>query len=256
MVWLQLLGSAVAVVIAAVQLAKYGDALAVRTGLGGMFIGTLLLAGATSLPELLTTINSLNQNVPDLAAGNMFGSSMFNMFLLAVLDLIHWRVRVLRRVAAKHALTASLATVLTGMIVFFMLADIDMRLGWVGADSVLVMVAYVAGVWLIQGNNLVSTPAPAIDIDEEMVPSLLRAGVGFGVATGVLVVVTPILVSSSVDIAQVLGISTGFFGAALLAIITSLPELVAITAAARIGAYDLAVGNLFGSNVFSQINKS
>ena len=59
MVWLQFLLSAAAIVAAAVKLAEYGDVIAVRTRLGGMFIGTLLLAGATSLPELLAAVNRL-----------------------------------------------------------------------------------------------------------------------------------------------------------------------------------------------------
>ena len=58
MVWLIFAGSAAVIVLAATQLAKYGDAIAVRTRLGGMFVGTLLLAGATSLPELLNRLKS------------------------------------------------------------------------------------------------------------------------------------------------------------------------------------------------------
>ena len=74
---------------------------------------------------------------------------------------------------------------------------------------------------------------------------------GFVLATAVLVVVSPWLVQSSVAIADVTGLGTGFVGTALLAVVTSLPELVTTLAAARLGAYDLAVGNLFGSNMFN-----
>ena len=81
MVWFQFIISAAIIVLVAIKLAEYGDAIALRTNFGGVFVGTLLLAGATSLPELLTTINSINQGVPDLAAGNLFGSNMFNMFI-------------------------------------------------------------------------------------------------------------------------------------------------------------------------------
>ena len=87
MVWLIFILTAAGIVIAANQLAKYGDVIALRTGLGGMFIGVLLMAGATSLPEVLTSISSLQQNTPNLAAGNMLGSNTFNMFLLAIIDL-------------------------------------------------------------------------------------------------------------------------------------------------------------------------
>ena len=79
------------------QLAKYGDVIAARTKLGGMFIGVLLLAGATSLPELLTSINSIAQGSPELSAGNFFGSSAFNMFILALLDVLGRDQRILHR---------------------------------------------------------------------------------------------------------------------------------------------------------------
>lgn len=250
MVWLQFLASAAIVVFAATRLAQYGDVIAVRTRISGMFIGTLLLAGATSLPELLAAVNALAIGVPNLAAGSMFGSSMFNMFMLAILDLISQQARILRRVAMNHALTASLANLLMGLAIFFILADTEMHIGWVGIDSLLIIVAYVAGVRLIQQQG--GTPPTEVPPElEEQVPKLGKALLGFGLATAALVVVTPYLVASATDIADLTGLSTGFIGATLLGITTSLPELVATVAAVRIGAYDLAVGNLFGSNLFN-----
>lgn len=251
MVWIQFILSAAVVVVAAIKLAEYGDAISVRTRLGGMFIGTLLMAGATSLPELLTTINSLGQNVPSLAVGNVFGSNMFNMLLLAVLDAVFWQARILRRVATKHALTASLAVFISAMAIFFILADIDVRIGWVGLDSLLLMVTYVVGVRLIQGDSPRSASSESEAAVVPGVPTLPWALVGFAAASAALVLATPWLVRSSKGIAEITGLSTGFVGALLVAIVTSLPELTAVIAAARIGAYDLAVGNLFGSNLFN-----
>jgi cation:H+ antiporter len=250
MAWLTFIFSAVVVVAAATKLAEYGDVIAVRARLGGMFVGTLLLAGATSLPELLTAINSLGVGEPDLAAGSMFGSGMFNMFMLAVLDLLFYKTRLLRRIAATHALTASLAILLTVLAVLFILVDIDLRVGWVGVDSLLIMALYVGGIRVLQGRGNPSAPVEKI-AEPPNIPTLPRALLGFGAATLVLILITPWMVRSANQIAEITGISTGFIGATLLAITTSLPELVATIAAARIGAYDLAVGNLFGSNVFN-----
>ncbi len=249
MIWLQFLITAVIIVFAANQLAKNGDIIAVRTGLSGMFIGTLLMAGATSLPELLSAVNALSIDSPGLAAGSMFGSGMFNMFMLAVLDLINQQARVLRRVAMNHALTASLANLLTALAIFFVLADIPTRLGWVGVDSLVIVAAYVIGVRLLQQQNNGSTTA-AGEIGPG-VPSLGKALVGFGLATLALVFVTPYMVESANGIAKITGLSSGFVGATFIGITTSLPELVATIAASRIGAYDLAIGNLFGSNLFN-----
>ena len=172
-IWLQFLISAALIVFAATQLAKYGDVIAIRTRLGGMFVGVVLLAGATSLPEVLTTISSLSQGVPNLAAGNLFGSNMVNMFLLAILDLLHRKDRILRKAALKHAITGSLAVFLIGLVVFFILADIKIQIGWVGVDSVMIMLAYVVAMRLIQVNQSHKTSHPAATVEiPEGTPSL------------------------------------------------------------------------------------
>jgi cation:H+ antiporter len=252
MAWLIFLASSTILVLAAVKLAQYGDVIAVRTRLGGMFVGVLLLAGATSLPELLTTINSFSQDVPELAAGNMLGSNMFNMLLLAVLDLVNQNARILRRVAMTHALTAALACAMIGLAVFFILADIPLRIGWMGVDSLVLIAVYVGGIRLIQENGQASSTAVELPAGRPVMP-LWRAGLGFVAATGVLVAITPWLVRSSTEIAEITGLGTGFVGTTLLAMVTSLPETVAVITAARLGAYDMAVGNLFGSNVFNML---
>lgn len=252
MAWLIFLASSVVLVGAAIKLAQYGDVIAVRTRLGGMFIGVLLLAGATSLPEMLTMINSFRVDSPGLAAGNMFGSNMFNMFLLAVLDLVNQQARILRRVAMTHALTAALGSAMMGLTIFYILGDIDLKLGWMGVDSLTLILVYVAGIRLIQSNGQASSTAVELPQAQPTMP-LWRALLGFATATAVLVFVTPYLVRSSSEIAEITGLGAGFVGTTLLATVTSLPETVAVVAAARMGAYDMAVGNLFGSNVFNML---
>jgi cation:H+ antiporter len=251
MAYFQFLLTAVVVVIAAMKLAEYGDTIAVRARLGKLFIGSLLLAGATSLPELLSAINAIQLDVPNMAAGSFFGSGMFNIFMLGLLDLFFNRVRLLRRVAATHALTASLGSLLTAMAALFILSEINIpEVAWIGLDSLLIMVFYIGGIRLLQGRGESTAQPETVEIPAS-VPSLRKALIGFGAACLVLVIITPFMVSSANEIAQSTGLSVGFVGATLIAITTSLPEMVATLAAARIGAYDLAVGNLFGSNIFN-----
>lgn len=251
MVWLQFIASSAILVFAALKLAKYGDIIAVRTKLGGLFIGTLLLAGATSLPEFLTTINSIRQNVINLAAGNLFGSNMFNILVLALLDIAFRQERILRRSALKHALTGSFAALLVSMAIFFIVADIDLKIGWLGVDSLFLMVAYIGGIFLIQARNPLAAQTELPKEEVKKLPSLGKALAGFFTATLALVIASPWLVSSSASIAKITGLGTGFVGTFLVAVITSLPEMITTYAAVRIGAIDLAVGNLFGSNMFN-----
>ena len=251
MAWLIFFASSAVLVLAAMKLADYGDVISVRTRLGGMFVGTLLLAGATSLPEVLTSINSLGQNVPNLAAGNMFGSNMFNMFLLAIIDLASRNQRLLRKAALKHALSGSLTVFMIGLVIFFMLAEIEWKIGWVGVDSLVIIAVYVLAVWLIQGNaGPAASPSEPAHIPDDT-PSLGLGLLGFGLAALALIFITPIMVRSANQIAEISGLGTTFIGTSLVALVTSLPELVTTLAAIKIGAADMAIGNLFGSNLFN-----
>ncbi len=253
MIWIEFFISSALIVFIAIQLARYGDVIAMRTGLGGMFIGVLLLAGATSLPEVLTTISSLAQGIPNLAAGNLMGSNMFNMVILAILDFASQQERILRKSALKHALSGSLAVFMIGMVVFFIMARIPAHIGWVGLDSLAIMAGYLIALWLIQSS---SSPAKltTVDVIPDNFPSLWNGFLGFALAAAGLVVITPWMVRVSSIIAETTGLGATFVGSTLVAIVTSLPELVTTLAALKIGASDMAIGNLFGSNMFNNLS--
>lgn len=251
MAWAIFIITAVLIVLAATQLAKYGDIIASRTKMGGMFIGLLLLAGATSLPEVLTSISSLQQNAPNLAAGNLLGSNTFNMFLLAIIDIAFRNRRILRSAALKHAVTGSMTVFMIGLVVFFMIANIDIKLGFMGLDSLIIIAVYVLAVRLIHKDNQSNARAEeSVEISTNT-PSLLRGVVGFSIAAAMLIFITPIMVKNANLIAESTGLGTTFIGTTLVALVTSLPELVTTIAAIKIGAADMAIGNLFGSNMFN-----
>lgn len=254
MVWITFFISAAIVVAAAIKLAEYGDVIAVRTKLGGVIVGTIFLAGATSLPELIASISSFRAGIPNLAAGNFLGSNMVNVMLLAIVDLINYQVPLLRKIAISHALTAALTTVLMLVAAISIFAQIDLHIGWVGLDSLLLIVLYFGGVWLIQRETQgPAVTAPAAVKPAPGFPTLRRGIIGFMAMAAVLVLVVPQLVKTSSQIATLTGLGTGFVGTALLSIVTSLPELLAALAAMRMNAYDMAVGNLLGSSVFNML---
>jgi cation:H+ antiporter len=253
MPWIIFLISSGVIVFAAIQLAKSGDVIAIRTGLGGMFIGLVLLAAATSLPELLTSFVAIRDGSPNLAVGNLLGSNMVNMFMLVILDLIFYRQRILRGSLLKHALSGSLAVLMIGLAIFFMMSKLEWQIGWVGVDSLVIILVYLGSIWLIQNDQSLSRKEarePQVDLPANT-PPIWKALVGLLIAIGLLAVATPYLVSSSKEIARITGLGTTFIGTTLVAFVTSLPELVTTLAAARIGATAMAIGNLFGSNMFN-----
>src|SRR5690606_32250342 len=106
MLWLQFFASALAVVVAGVGLVRCSDVIAEKGPLGRMWVGAVLLAGATSLPEVATSISAGWMGFPDIAVGNVYGSNTFNIFILAVADLLEGRGSILRKVSPGHILSA------------------------------------------------------------------------------------------------------------------------------------------------------
>lgn len=249
-----LLTSAV-VVYAANQLAKYSDVIAVRTRFGGLFVGTILLAGATSLPELIASISAFQQGVPDLAAGNFLGSNMVNIVLLALVDLLNYQVPLLRSVALTHTLTAIMGILLMTLMAIFIMGNLPLAIGWVGVDSLIIIALYFGGVWLVQkeGRLIMAAGAEPEILIAPGFPSLRRGLIGFTASAAALVLVVPLLVKASTDIATQTGVGATFVGTSLLSLVTSLPELLAAWAAVRLGSPELAVGNLFGSSIFNML---
>jgi cation:H+ antiporter len=248
------LGAAALVRIGA-ALAVAGDELAERTRLSKLFVGTLLVAFATSLPEIATDVTAAVSNAPDLAVGDLFGSSMANMAILAIVDLRH-RGRVWPSVELGHARVAAVAIVLTAFATLAMLTPPGPSLGWVGFDTVMIGGLYVAAMaWLRRAPLPLRPDAVApiplqvpLGLSDDPAGTARSLAVRFALATLGILVTARVVVLSAKQLADATGIEQTFIGATLLAITTSLPELVVSLAAVRIGAHDLAVGNLFGSN--------
>lgn len=262
MAWVMFSVSAAVIVVAGTKLSQYGDQIAEHTGLGRLWIGVLLMAAATSLPEVFTTMSAALLDAPDLAAGDLFGAGMSNMLTLGLIDQLYRGKRVWQQAAFEHTLVASLAMVLTGLAAFLVLLRADVEHAGVGAGSMLLLMVYVLGMRMVFRQEDVKrrqreleavTQAAALEDDGRIGKraALRRAAAGFAVAALALLIAAPFLAGSAKEIADQTGVSATFIGTSLVAIATSLPELVTCVAAVRLGAFDLAIGNLFGSNAFN-----
>jgi cation:H+ antiporter len=254
--------SAGAVAGAGIVLARSGDAIAERTGLGGLVVGMFLLAGATSLPEIATDVSAALAGAPDLAVGDLFGSSMANMAILALVDLVY-RGRVWTRVGLGQARLAAVAIALTSVALLALLVPRSIAIGWIGVESIVIVAGYLAATaWIHRSRR---TGRHERDGSGEVIAPIgwgheATAGVPFrhvlvrfALAAGAVLVAAPFVALSAEGIAKQTGVGQTFVGTFLLAATTSLPELVASLTAVRIGAHDLAVGNLFGSNAFNMV---
>jgi len=257
--WAIFLASAAVIVVAGTKLSQFGDRIADLTGLGRLWIGVVLMAVATSLPEVFTTMSAGYLGAPDLAAGDLFGAGLTNMLTLGLIDQIHRGKGVWQQAAFENSLIAALAIILTALASFFVLFRFEVEHAGVGLGGLLLFLIYVLGVRLVfrqqdvkRRQREIQKLAEAREEDHETKRQALRqASIGFGMAALALLASAPLLARSGQDIAEATGISEMFIGTSLVALTTSMPELVTAVAAVRLGAFDLAVGNLFGSNAFN-----
>lgn len=251
--------AALAIVIAGSFLTRAADRIAEITGFGRLLIGSILLAGATSLPELSVDISAVRQGLDDVAVGDLLGSSLFNLLILAIADLVHkQRGLMLSRAAAAHALSAATSILLTAIAGIMILSRFGVSFWGIGLGSLAVFAAYALGARVIYFDQRLSRAKVDAEGESEPRPArgerrsaLRRAIVQFVCAAAAILVAAPFVAESAGRIAELSGLGGTFVGTTIVAFSTSLPELVATIAAARMGAYDLALGNIFGSNAFN-----
>ena len=263
LIW-QFLLLAGAVAAAGSVLARSADQIAEATGLGRLLVGSLLLAAVTSLPELSVDIAAIRSGYVDLAAGDLFGSSLMNLLILGIVDLcIRSGRKMLSREGAAHALSATLGIAVTSLAgLAIVTADkipaaiILGMSGWSWA----ILLSYLFGARMIFINQRISARLVAESRSDDSglsqgssarKPSFLLSAIIFGAAAVVLCFTGPKLAHVAGALAEETGLGGTFVGTTLVAVTTSLPELVASLTAIRIGAIDLAIGNAFGSNAFN-----
>lgn len=239
------------VFMVASRLARHADSIADATGLGRMWIGTILLAGSTSLPELTTDVNAAILDTVDIGVGDLMGSTLANMLLLGVLDLAYRRRQLLDNVSQNHALVATLAIVLTAMAGAAIASGGWGRIGHVGLETILIMAIYLLGMRSVYVSMSVTAPPEQLELGSTSRTLLRRGLIGIGVAALGLMLTAPLLVLSAEVLAVEAGLSESFVGTLLVGFTTSFPEIAATVAAVRLGALDLAIGNIFGSNAFN-----
>ncbi len=262
-VWISLQFAACAAVIglAGYQLSRYGDMIAQRTGMSGSWVGLTLVASVTSLPELATGITSVTiAAAPNLAVGNALGSCVLNLVFLVVVDFLFREEPVWYRASQGHVLAAAFGVVMLGFTLLGLLVSQIAPAGNVSLPAItaeiglatpVVLVLYLLAMRTVFAYER-SHPAPAAAANNGPEPLTLRqAGARFALAASLVVAAGLWLPFVAVDLAAAMGWNRSFVGSLFVAFATTLPELAVTLAAVRIGALDMAVGNLLGSNLFN-----
>jgi cation:H+ antiporter len=258
---LQFLLCAAIIVVAGTFLTRFADAIAELTRLGRLVVGSVLLAGATSLPELTVDIAAIRIGAADLAVGDLMGSSVFNLLILAILDLSTYsRGQMISRRGVAHSLSGIFSASMAAIVAVSLLTAGMFKGYSIGGASpavLFILFGYFAGVRLVyMDQQLALHGSPDAEPQEVPLPAgmtLTKAIVGFVICAGVIFITGPFLAHAADDLAEITGLGKTFVGTTLVALSTSLPELVSMIAALRMRAIDLAIGNVFGSNAFNMI---
>jgi cation:H+ antiporter len=253
LVWLKFAACLAIILFSGTKLARYGDIIAEKTGLGRIWVGLILLAAITSMPELVTGVSAAALvKLPDLAVGNLLGSCLFNLTLLALLDIMHRPEPLLSRASPRHVMSAVCGIVLAGIVAGGIWAGTRFpgaTLGWVNAPGILPLVFYVW--WISRSERNQPPPLARVFSSQYDELSLRKTYLRFGLATAAVIGAGIWLSLIGDEIAVTYSWHASFVGSLFLAITTSLPELVVSIAALRLGAIDMAVADILGSNMFN-----
>jgi cation:H+ antiporter len=255
MIWLQFLATALVIVVAGVRLARCGDVLGEKTGLGRSWIGVVLLAATTSLPELFTGFGATAvAALPDIALGDVLGSCMFNLLILSLMDAVQPEP-ISARVHQGHALSIGFGLVLIGISGVGLAADHRLpAIGWIGLYTPALIAVYFVAMRVIFAHERTRRAQETQEVAQELqygAITLRAALVHYSLAAVAVVAAALWLPRLGAELARQTGLGEAFVGSLFIAITTSLPEIVVSLAAVRIGALDLGIGNVLGSNLFN-----
>lgn len=253
--WFAFLLCVTVIGIAGAKLSRYGDIIAQKTGLGGAWVGVALLATATSLPELAAGVTSVTvANAPNIAVGNVLGSCVFNLLIIVFVDFLYRKQSIYATASQGNILSAAFGIMLIGLAgvsIILQSNGAGLSIGHVGAYTPIILMLYAVAIRTIflyersrRDEHVQAAAEPYAAV------SLRRAGIGYAIAAAVVVSAGLALPFVAKSVANVMGWSEGFVGTVFVAFATCVPEIVATLAALRLGAVDMAISNLFGSNLF------
>jgi len=255
-IWLSLLASLAVIGVAGVRLSRNGDIIAEKSGLSRGWVGLIMLASVTSLPELVTGLSSVTvANVPDIAVGNILGACIFNLGFIVVLDFLYRKESIFTRARQGNVLAAGYGIVLIGVVGFDLLlyrGEAVPSIGHVGLYTPVILLLYLLAMRTLYRYEQ-SQLTEFVGERAELYPhiSLKQAVRSYVVAALAVVAAGVWLPYIAGDLADAMGWQQSFVGTLFVAAVTTAPEIVVTVSALRMGAVDLAIGNLFGSNLFN-----
>ncbi len=249
MIYVQYLILATLVVILSIFLSKYVDALDKKTNLSGAFIGGVLLAAVTSLPEFITSLTAIFAlNQPNLVQGNVFGSNIFNLTILAGCIILFSRKFKEAYLSKSHLLTSIFTIIIFIICLLGMNFNYSLNLGFLNVSyaSIAILVLYIINITKMNDSSSEGSD------EEDNVNLTVKQIIFRFILCSILLVIFSMLLTKVTDkLNGELGLGATVGGAIFLGIATSLPELTSSFNLVRLGNFNASFGNVIGSNLFN-----
>ncbi|MBQ1496209.1 MAG: hypothetical protein IIZ40_02510 [Bacilli bacterium] len=226
------------VMFSSIKLSYYGDALSNETKLGKEFVGGLLIASITSLPELVTSISAVLLNNPRLSFGDILGSNMFNIFVLSVFNIFFFKKMMFKNIDIRYKIESLI------LILEYLCIYISSKIKSFDLTTFLMIILYLVYIFRVIkiGKEEESSNSKRIN----------NPGLKFFLTAIILIILSILLTGEADKISHIYpNISSSTIGAILLGITTSLPEVVSTYTLIKIDNIDMAISNMLGSNIFN-----
>ena len=247
MMWVGIYAAlAVCVVFFSIKLANYVDLIDKKTDLSGAFIGGVILAAVTSLPELFTSISAvLFVKQPDLVMGNILGSNLFNMCIFGGAALVAAKSMCKSTIGSSHFKTTVITFIMFAIMLLPVVFKKDYTVVGISVYSIILLVLYACSIKFMAGDSAESEGEDNSDLTLKQI--IIRF-----IIMAVLLVTASIFITIAADhLSEEFKLGKTVGGALFLGVATSLPELTSSIALIRKGNFNACVGNVMGSGVFN-----
>lgn len=263
-IWIKFIVCALVILWAGVKLAKYGDVIAEKTGISKLFIGTIVLAMITSLPELSSGISAVTSlKIPDLAVANVVGSCLINLLAIAFLDFVYnkkGKGPILGEAGFGHVLAAGLSILLLSLCLAGILSSlllVPISLWVVSFYSVAIFLVYILCERLIcrfegrECDRFLEKKIQKTEKQEFEKNTAASAYTKFLLLAILVAAASSYLPAIAREMAIAYNLSYTFSGSVFMSLACSLPEIAVAFSAMMIGSIDMAIASLIGSNIFN-----
>ena len=224
------------------RLSYYADLLNKTTNISAVFIGGILLAGITSLPELVTCLSSIFLNNPYLAIGDILGSNFFNIAMMCFFDILFIKTMFYNYTKNRYYLIYVLLILNYLIMYLFMGGTFNLEIFNIGLPSFIIIITYI---FYLKNAKEEKTKKEVITTKEHVLLKFFLVGLFMVIVSILLTLVVNLIAEKNPNVAS------SFIGAILLGITTSMPEVITFIALVKMKSFDLALSDIIGSNLFN-----